>query len=89
MSLINDVRVKDLPLPVRQWLETMEGARLPGFYKVRAYAVSGRRSRKRTEEFERDRKRRKNRLKRIAAKMRKAGMGEKDAQVVLRGGWEE
>lgn len=89
MSLFSDVRVKDLPASVRQWLETMEKRRLPGSYKVRAYAVSGRRSRKRTEEFERDRKRRKNRLKRIATKMRKAGMDEKDAQIVLRGGWDE
>lgn len=89
MSFFSDVRVIDLPAPVRQWLETLERRRLPDSYKVRAYAVSGRRSRKRAEEFERDRKRRKNRLKRVATKMRRTGMDEKDVQVVIKGGWDD
>lgn len=89
MFWFSDVRVTDLPAPVRSWLENREGRKLPDLYKVRVHALSNRGSKKRRLEFERDRKRRKDRLKRIATKMRRAGMDEKDAQVVLRGGWDE
>lgn len=79
-------RVKDVPAPVRRWLEKQEGRKLPATYKVSAYAYSPRGSRKWTEKWERDKRKRDRRLKQVATRMRAVKMSEDDIKTVLDGG---